>query len=155
MKKRGPFRSAIKQVIFGLCGNNDTTAEAGSGTSGIPEPLFSSTARDHAEHPRHYGPLEHYNGYARITGPCGDTMEYWLQVENGTVVQIGFNTDGCGASHACGSMAAYLACGRARDQVKAITQQDILDALGGLPESSQHCALLAANTLHAACEESI
>ena len=112
---------------------------------------FSATARDHAVHPRHHGPLEVFDGHARITGPCGDTMEFWLTARNGKVDKVSFITDGCGSSLACGSMATCLAEGKRVEDVAGLRQQDILEALGGLPKESEHCALLAANTLKAAC----
>ncbi len=80
-------------------------------------------------------------------------MEFWLQIENELVVCIGFTTDGCGPSRAAGSMATELASGRHMDDVARIEQADILTALGGLPRESEHCALLAVNTMRAALED--
>ena len=114
---------------------------------------FSPTARDHAQNPRHYGRLKEVHGHARITGPCGDTMEFWLNVRDGMVEDISFITDGCNSSVACGSMAASLAEGKQMIDAAAIQQRDILAALGGFPGESEHCALLAANTLQAACAD--
>jgi ATP-binding protein involved in chromosome partitioning len=114
---------------------------------------LSPTAIDHARHPRNLGPLERFNGHARITGPCGDTMEFWLMVGDRTVEGISYTTDGCGSSHACGSMATCLVENRVFGEAYRLSQQDILRALGGLPAAIEHCALLAANTLHAACED--
>jgi Mrp family chromosome partitioning ATPase len=114
---------------------------------------FSEVARDHAAHPRNYGPLQGFDGHARITGPCGDTMEFWLTVRKGKVKRASFITDGCGSSLACGSVATSLAGGKDVKDVAALQQKDILDALGGFPMESEHCALLAANTLRAACED--
>lgn len=114
---------------------------------------FSAVARDHASHPRNRGPLRDFNGHARITGPCGDTMEFWLAAQNGKVARISFITDGCGSSLACGSMATSLAEGKCVEDAAAQEQKDILDALGGFPPEFEHCALLAANTLKAACED--
>jgi len=114
---------------------------------------FSLVARDHAANPRNYGSLEIFNGHARITGPCGDTMEFWLNVGDGKVERVSFITDGCGTSLACGSMATTLAEGKSIEDVMALRQKDILDALAGFPQESEHCALLAANTLNAACSD--
>ena len=113
----------------------------------------SPTVLDHAQKPRNNGPLSDFNAHARITGPCGDTMEFWLAVRNDKVEKVSFITDGCGSSLACGSMATCLAGGRGIEEAAGIRPQDILDALGGLPEEVEHCALLAANTLKAACED--
>jgi Mrp family chromosome partitioning ATPase/NifU-like protein involved in Fe-S cluster formation len=114
---------------------------------------FSAVARDHAAHPRNHGPLADFNGHARITGPCGDTMEFWLAAGNGKVQHVSFTTDGCGSSMACGSMATSLAKGKRIEDAAALKQKDILDALGGFPSEFEHCTLLAANTLKAACED--
>ena len=113
---------------------------------------FSEKATDHALHPRNNGPLQGGNGHGRVTGPCSDTMEFWLSVVDGIVERVGFATDGCGSSHACGSAAACLAEGKPLRDAAAISQQDIIAFLDGLPRESEHCALLAANTLKAACE---
>jgi nitrogen fixation NifU-like protein len=113
---------------------------------------FSAVAVDHALHPRHLGPLVTFNGHARITGPCGDTMEFWVFVRNGKMEAVTFITDGCGCSLACGSMATCLACSTTLEEAAAMQQQAILEALGRIPPDSEHCALLAANTLKAACE---
>ena len=64
-----------------------------------------------------------------------------------------FWTDGCGPSIASGSMTTELTKGKSVSQAMKITQQDVLDALGGLPEDSVHCALLAANTLKEAVKD--
>jgi Mrp family chromosome partitioning ATPase len=117
------------------------------------QPLVSPTVIDHAQAPRNRGPLATFTGHARITGPCGDTMEFWVLVRDGTVEKVSFVTDGCGPSLASGSMATCLAEGKPLDQAAAIGQRDILKALGGLPMEVEHCALLAANTLMAACED--
>jgi Mrp family chromosome partitioning ATPase/predicted Fe-Mo cluster-binding NifX family protein len=115
--------------------------------------IVSEVVREHAAHPRNYGALEKFAGRARITGPCGDTMEFWLTARNGIVDKLTFTTDGCGSSLACGSMATSLAKGRRVKDAAALGQQDILGALGGLPKEVEHCALLAANTFKAACED--
>ena len=114
---------------------------------------FSGVALDHARQPRNFGRLREFNGHARITGPCGDTMEFWLYVLDGIVKAASFITDGCGPSLASGSMATSIATGSPAMLVGVISQQDILDALDGLPKDSEHCALLAANTLVAAYQD--
>ncbi len=113
---------------------------------------FYLTAQRHANDPHNLGALTDFNGNAKITGPCGDTMEFWLDVQNGKIKKAWFITDGCAPSLASGSIATCLAEGKTIPEAKAVSQQDILKALGGLPKDSEHCALLAVNTLKAACE---
>ena len=114
---------------------------------------YTETVIDHAMNPRNVGNIQDADGFAGVTGPCGDTMEIWLKIRDGTVAQTTFWTDGCGTSIAAGSMVTELAKGKALTEALRITQQDVLDALGGLPEESVHCALLAANTLKQAIKD--
>jgi len=114
---------------------------------------YTETVIDHAMNPRNVGSIQNADGFASVTGPCGDTMEIWLKVWNGTIKGAAFWTDGCGTSIAAGSMITELAKGKPVNDTLRITQQDVLDALGGLPEESLHCALLAANTLKEAIKD--
>ncbi len=114
---------------------------------------LSPTALDHASHPRNNGPIKGFNGHSRITGPCGDTMEFWVEVQDGVVRKASFITDGCGPSLASGSMATTMATDKSVDVTAALQQGDILQSLDGLSSEHEHCALLAANTLQATCRD--
>lgn len=114
---------------------------------------LSKVARDHAVKPRNYGALDNYNAHARITGPCGDTVEIWLRVEGDWVKQASFTTTGCAPSCACGSMAAELAIGRSIRTALEMAQEDILEELEPFPEDHRHCALLAATVMSAAARD--
>jgi nitrogen fixation NifU-like protein len=115
--------------------------------------LYSSTTADHIVNPRNMGDMDNPDGFARVTGPCGDTMAIWLKVINGNVRDASFAVDGCATTVACGSMVTELAKSGSIMAAKGIRQQDVLKALGGLPEESEHCALLAADTLQAAIRD--
>jgi len=115
--------------------------------------IYSKTVIDYTMNPRNMGNMQDADGYAKITGPCGDTMEVWLKINNNTITGINFMADGCGTSIASGSMMTELAKGKVIGEATKISQQDILDTLGGLPEESEHCALLASNTLKAAIRD--
>jgi len=60
--------------------------------------IYSQTVIDHAMNPRNVGDTEAADGYAGVTGPCGDTMEIWLKVKDDTIVKATFMTDGCGTT---------------------------------------------------------
>ena len=111
---------------------------------------FSSAALEHALNPRNFGRIESADSYARTTGPCGDTMEIWLTAEDHKIKQATFETDGCLTTIAAGSMATEMVKNKKLTEALQIEQQSILEALGGLPEESEHCALLAANALRGA-----
>jgi len=115
--------------------------------------IYSEKVIDHAMNPRNVGHMEGADGYAKVTGPCGDTMEIWIKVSDDTIVKSSFMTDGCGTSIASGSMATEMAKGKTFDEAQKICHQDVMDALDGLPDESEHCALLASNTLKAAVRD--
>ena len=117
-------------------------------TGGLSEKVV-----DYGTHPRNYGTLEKPDGYAKITGPCGDTMEMYLKVRNDRIADIAYTTDGCMTSHAAGTAATVMAQGKAVRDCLKISQSTILEHLDGMPEDSQHCALLAANTFHKALRQ--
>ncbi len=112
---------------------------------------YGPTVLDHWKHPRNLGLLENPDGYARVTGPCGDTMEMSVRLEKDVVVACGFQTDGCGTTVVCGSAATWLATNRTFiEALGAVSSRGILELLGGLPASAVHCAELAAETLRQA-----
>ena len=115
--------------------------------------VYSGEVIDHALHPRNLGDMKDADAFGRITGPCGDTMEIWLKVKDDKIIDSAFLVDGCVATLACGSMITELARGERVSQAIGISQQDVLDALDGLPEGNKHCALLAANTLKEAVRD--
>ena len=120
--------------------------------------MFSKKVIQEFHNPQNAGRLIEPDGFAIITGPCGDTMEFYINVKNGSIIEIKFMTNGCGSSIACGSMTTRLAKHKTLDEAMKIMNLDVLDALDGLPEEHVHCAKLSADTLHAAilnCSEDI
>jgi nitrogen fixation NifU-like protein len=96
------------------------------------------------------GRLNNPDGYARLKGVCGDTMEIFLKFEEDRVKEASFLTDGCGSSTVCGSVAAELSVGRTPDEILEITGEAIKEKLGRLPKEDEHCAFLAAETVQEA-----
>jgi len=115
--------------------------------------IYSETVVEHWVNPRNPGAMQDPDGHARITGPCGDTMELWLAFDGETITGASFLTDGCITSIASASMAVELVTDKTIAEALTITQRTILQALGGLPQDSEHCALLAAETLRAAVRD--
>jgi len=100
--------------------------------------------------PKNFGPMKDANGRAKIKGPCGDTVEVWLRIDGGRIRKATFMSDGCGYSQYCCSVAVKLTEGMRTEESAELTQAQVLEATGPLPEDHQHCALLAANTIKAA-----
>lgn len=105
--------------------------------------------------PTYMGEMENPQGYGKVTGICGDTVQIFLKVDNSMITNARFITDGCATTIAAGCMACELAIGRPLREAFKITKDTILKHLGGLPEESIHCALLASDTLKAALTDYI
>jgi len=114
---------------------------------------YSEKFRNEFLNPKNIGQPEHADGYVRITGPCGDTIEMWLAIENGKINDIGFITDGCGATVTCASYVTGAAKGKTIKEALKITPEDVVEYFEGLPDEHKHCAKLAVMTLTAAIEE--
>lgn len=103
--------------------------------------------------PLFVGVMPDPDGYGRVTGKCGDTMEIFLRFDRDRVKEATFQVDGCGSSTVCGSFAVELALGKFPEELVEVTGEKILDVLGGLPEEERHCAFLAADTLQEAMND--
>jgi len=115
--------------------------------------LYSERTLEEAYNPKNVGVLEDPDGCGRITGPCGDTIQIHLKVADGKIADCKFITDGCGPSTASGSTVTEMAKGKTIEDALMIDANAILAVLGGLPEESIHCPVLAVNTLRAAIED--
>ena len=105
---------------------------------------YGEVAFEHWQNPIYQGEMENPDGHARITGKCGDTMEIFLKFHNDRTQKALYQTDGCGSSMVCGSIAAEMAIGKSPDELLAITGEAILKKLGRFPKEDEHCAFLAA-----------
>jgi nitrogen fixation protein NifU and related proteins len=112
--------------------------------------IYPEAVIDHAMNPRNTANIPNPDGFGSTTSACGETMEIRIKAKDGKITDASFWTNGCSATVACGSMAAELIKGKDISKALATGQNDILEALGGLPEGNHHCALLAANAVKAA-----
>lgn len=112
--------------------------------------IYGVRALERWKNPKYMGMMENPDGYARLTGKCGDTMEVFLKFSNDRVEEALYQTDGCGSSNICGSFAAELAHGKNPDELIEVTGESVISKIGGLPEQERHCAFLAAETLQEA-----
>ena len=112
--------------------------------------VFSETVIEYAYNPRNMGELRDANGVGKIMGTCGDTVQIQIHVEDERISESRFITDGCGTSIACGSMLTEMITGKAIERALAITSDELLRSLDGLPDENVHCSVLAVNVLREA-----
>jgi len=121
--------------------------------------VYTDTVVDHVLNPRNAvgmapgGSASGADGYGLVTTPEGDSIRMWLRVRDDRVVEASFWTDSCAATVASVSVITELARRKTVVEALGIGQQDVLDALGGLPEGNVHCSLLAVSALREAVRD--
>ncbi len=114
------------------------------------EKTYSETVIREYRNPTKFGILKQPDASGVIKGPCEDTMKMTLWIVNGKIQDARFWTDGCGATLASGNRLVNMIIGKTPQDAMGITETQLVEALGGLPQAHRHCALLAVNTLHQA-----
>jgi len=113
--------------------------------------MYSEILIDHFTNPRNIGTLPEPDAYARVGSPgCGDIMELFLSIQDSRIVDVRYRAFGCAAAIASSSMASEMIKDRTLEQAAALTDEQVAEALGGLPDVKFHCAVMAASAIHAA-----
>lgn len=116
--------------------------------------MYSEKVVEHFVSPKNTGRMLDADGIGTVGEPdCGDNCMIFIKVREDIIHDISFLIFGCGAAIASGSMTTVLAKGKTLQEALQITEQDILHALGGLPEAKEHCSNLGASALHAAIHD--
>ena len=112
---------------------------------------YSETFRDHIAHPRNAGELSDATATAEETNPvCGDRLRLSLRIRDARIETARFLAYGCPPTLACGSALAEMVEGMSLEEARALTKDQIVKAVGGLPSRKQHAAALAIETLQTA-----
>ncbi|MBN8249221.1 MAG: Fe-S cluster assembly scaffold protein NifU [Verrucomicrobia bacterium] len=116
--------------------------------------LYNATVMEHFMNPRNMGDLKDADGVGEVgAAACGDIMKISLKIKDGRIEDARFKTFGCGSAIASSSMATELIKGRTIDEAMHFSNQEVVDALGGLPPVKIHCSVLAEEALKAALED--
>lgn len=116
--------------------------------------LYNQTVMDHFLNPRNMGDLPDADGIGEVgAAACGDIMKITLKVKDGRIEDARFKTFGCGSAIASSSMATELIKGRSLEEAMNFTNQEVVNALGGLPPVKIHCSVLAEEAIKAALED--
>jgi len=135
--------------------------EPNDSNRGLQEPagpalFYNEVVIDHFMNPRNVGELAESDtdGFGLVGDPsCGDQMKLWIAVRAGRIARIAFKSFGCPGAIATSSMLTALTEGRTIEDAKRITDDDVIEALGGIPEKKRHCSLLGVRALQAAIED--
>ena len=116
--------------------------------------LYTDTVMDHFMHPRNVGEIANPSGVGEVgNAKCGDIMKMYLDIKDGVIQDVKFETFGCGSAIASSSMATEMIKGKTVEEALAISNKDVVDALGGLPAHKLHCSVLAEEAIKSAVKD--
>ena len=116
--------------------------------------LYSDKVMEHFRNPRNVGEIDNPDGIGHVGNPvCGDIMELYIKVDNGTITDAKFKTFGCGAAIATSSMVTEMVKGKSIGEALEISNRAVAEALDGLPPIKMHCSVLAEEALKSAIED--
>ena len=116
--------------------------------------LYTDTVMDHFMHPRNVGEIPDADGVGQVgNAKCGDIMKMYLKIKDGVIEDVKFETFGCGSAIASSSMATEMIKGKTIDEALAVTNRQVVEALGGLPAHKLHCSVLAEESIKSAVKD--
>jgi len=119
-----------------------------------PVLYYNEIVIDHCTDPRNVGEMADASGYALVGDPsCGDSMQLWIKVRSGKILEVKFKSTGCAGAIATSSMMTVLAMGKSIEEAKRITDDDVVAALRGVTRKNGECSLSGITALRAAIKD--
>jgi nitrogen fixation NifU-like protein len=112
--------------------------------------MYTDIVQEHFEQPRNVGVINHADAEAEVANPaCGDIMRLSVRIEDNRIVEAKFQTQGCPAAIAAGSMTTEMLRGKTVEEALTLKRDTVNKALGGLPPQKVHASVLSEDAVRA------
>lgn len=115
--------------------------------------MYNKLVMEHFTEPRNVGEIEGADGVGEAGNPHGDFMKIFLKIKDNRIEDVKFKTFGCAAAIASSSMSTELIKGKTLEEAWDLTNEEVAEALGGLPSGKLECSVVSREAIHMAINE--